>query len=111
MVHHTRGLRDLLQKDSSKRTVNEIESIVDSLASDIESSEARDIPFLSDSDQAMLRYCSKLTIAPSSMTQADVDELKSLGFDDLAIHDIACCVGYFAFVNRIANGLGVELEN
>lgn len=59
----------------------------------------------------MLRYAAKLTLAPTEMTQDDVESLRSVGFDDRAIHDIACIVGYFAFVNRIADGLGVQLES
>ncbi len=35
---------------------------------------------------------------------------RAVGFDDRAIHDVCAIVGYFAFVNRIADGLGVELE-
>ena len=32
------------------------------------------------------------------------------GLGDAAIHDAACVVACFNFVNRIALGLGVELE-
>ncbi len=52
----------------------------------------------------------KLTKDPGSIDTADVAALRENGFDDLAIHDLACCVSYFAFVNRIADGLGVKLE-
>jgi alkylhydroperoxidase family enzyme len=41
---------------------------------------------------------------------SDVDALRAAGFDDRAIHDICAITAYFAFVNRIADGLGVELE-
>ena len=58
----------------------------------------------------MLAYAIKLTRAPGEMTAADVESLRAAGFDDLAIHDICGVVAYFAFVNRVADGLGVELE-
>ena len=58
----------------------------------------------------MLDYSAKLTNHPQAVCRADVERLRSFGFDDLGIHDIVCCVAYFAFVNRIADGLGVELE-
>ena len=58
----------------------------------------------------MLGYAAKLTRTPGEMERADVDALRAHGFDDLAIHDICLVTGYFAFVNRIADGLGVELE-
>jgi len=64
-----------------------------------------------EADRAMLSYALKLTLTPGEMTVADVDALRAVGFDDLAIHDICGIVAYFAFVNRIADGLGVELED
>jgi alkylhydroperoxidase family enzyme len=44
------------------------------------------------------------------MGPGDVAALRSAGLDDRGIHDVCAIVGYFAFVNRIADGLGVELE-
>ena len=61
-------------------------------------------------DRAMLRYALKLTIEPGAMTPADVAALRVAGLDDLSIHDLCAIVAYFAFVNRIADGLGVQLE-
>jgi alkylhydroperoxidase family enzyme len=37
--------------------------------------------------------------------------LRDAGFDDRTIHDAYAIVAYFAFVNRIADGLGVDLED
>lgn len=36
--------------------------------------------------------------------------LRAAGFDDRAIHDAAQVVAYFSYINRIADGLGVDLE-
>ena len=58
----------------------------------------------------MLDYALKLTVRPQAMEAADVELLRRQGFDDRAIHDICSVTAYFAFVNRIADGLGVELE-
>ena len=44
------------------------------------------------------------------MTEADIDALRTVGLDDRAILDLNMIVGYFAFVNRLADGLGVPLE-
>lgn len=65
---------------------------------------------LDAADRALLDYVEKLTRAPASMTRADVDALRAHGFDDRMIHDTAAVTGYFAFVNRLVDGLGVELE-
>ena len=58
----------------------------------------------------MLAYAVKLTRTPGSLEAADVGRLRDAGFDDRAIHDICAVAAYYAFVNRIADGLGVELE-
>lgn len=49
-------------------------------------------------------------MTPQAVTRAHIDTLRSCGYDDRAIHDACAIVGYFAFVNRIADGLGVQLE-
>lgn len=66
---------------------------------------------LSPADQALLDYAEKLTLAPAAVTASDVETLGRAGFTERAIHDACAIVAYYAFVNRIADGLGVELEN
>lgn len=66
---------------------------------------------LAESDRVMLDYAVKLTHTPAAVTADDVATLRSAGFDDRAIHDICSITAYYAFVNRIADGLGVELEH
>ena len=61
-------------------------------------------------ERALLAYADKLTAAPATIAQGDIDALRAAGLDDRAIHDACAIVAYFAFVNRIADGLGVELE-
>jgi len=45
------------------------------------------------------------------MAQEDVDKLRGENFSDGAILDINQITGYYNFVNRLADGLGVELES
>jgi len=59
----------------------------------------------------MLDYAAKLTRSPAAVGQADVDGLRDAGFSDAAVLDICQVTAYFAFVNRMADGLGVELES
>ncbi len=61
-------------------------------------------------DRALMEYADRLTRQPGAISAADVDALRAVGLDDRAIHDACAIVAYFAFVNRIADGLGVELE-
>ncbi len=44
------------------------------------------------------------------MNAADVDALRSAGFSDRDILDIVEVVAYYAYANRIADGLGVQTE-
>lgn len=58
----------------------------------------------------MLTYTEKLTLQPWEMVEADVAALRTAGFSDGAILDINQVTAYYAFVNRLADGLGVDLE-
>ena len=82
----------------------DLEKLLASLASDYRKA---DLPA---ADLAMLDFAVKLTRSPGDMIEKDVGSLRAQGFDDRAIHDISAITAYFAFVNRIADGLGVELE-
>ena len=66
---------------------------------------------LAPADRAMLDYAAKLTRSPWQMTEGDLRQLRDGGFSDRAILDIAQVVAYYAYVNRIADGLGVSLES
>lgn len=57
-----------------------------------------------------MEYAVKLTRTPAWITERDVDPLRRAGFDDRAIVDANQVVAYFNYVNRVADGLGVELE-
>tara|TARA_B100000700_G_scaffold330826_1_gene459328 strand:+ start:712 stop:930 length:219 start_codon:yes stop_codon:yes gene_type:complete len=52
-----------------------------------------------------------LTRDPGSIERGDIDRLRELGFEDRAVLDICQVVSYYNYVNRLADGLGVELED
>ncbi len=58
----------------------------------------------------MLTYVEKLTLTPSTMNHTDVAALRSAGFEDRDVLAIAEVAAYYAYVNRIADGLGVAVE-
>lgn len=60
---------------------------------------------------AMLAYAEKLTLTPGKMEKKDVDDLKEVGFSEKEILFLNQITGYFAYVNRLADGLGVPLES
>jgi uncharacterized peroxidase-related enzyme len=66
---------------------------------------------LPEADRTLLAFAVKLTATPGAMTRDDVEALRSAGFDDLAISDAVQVISYFNYINRIADGLGVDLED
>ena len=66
---------------------------------------------LGDPDRAMVDYVDKLTRTPSAMTAEDVESLRRAGFGDAAILGICQIAAYWSYVNRLADGLGIELES
>ncbi len=66
---------------------------------------------LSPRERAMLNYAVKLTLTPSEMGQADIQHLREVGLSDAAILDVCQVTAYYSYVNRLAEGLGVELED
>jgi uncharacterized peroxidase-related enzyme len=57
---------------------------------------------------ALMRYAEKLTVNPGQMEEADVVALRDAGLDDGQILEANQIVGYFNYVNRLLNGLGVS---
>ena len=95
MTHHGESLRRLVRDDE----------LVAQLKEDYTQAH------LSAVDRTMLNYAARLTRTPSAIEESDVEALREAGFNDRAILDIAQITAYFAFVNRLAEGLGVELED
>ena len=44
------------------------------------------------------------------MDQSDIDALRAQGLDDAAISDAIQVVGYFNYVTRVADGIGIDDE-
>jgi uncharacterized peroxidase-related enzyme len=61
--------------------------------------------------RALCRHALLLNREPAGVGAGDLETLRRAGFDDRAILDLTLVVAYFNFVNRIASGLGVELES
>ena len=59
----------------------------------------------------MVAFAIKLTVTPGDMTSADTESLRSAGFSDRDILDITEVAAYYAYANRIADGLGIEIES
>ncbi len=103
MHHHGAGLRLILSK--AGLTADAQDTVITGLQTSPLSA-----PGLSTRELALLDYADVLTLTPAAVRPAHVERLREQGLDDRGIHDACAVVAYFAFVNRIADGLGVELE-
>ena len=58
----------------------------------------------------MLRFADVLTRTPGRTRPDDVDVLRSVGFTDRDVLDSLEGIAYYAYANRIADGLGITVE-
>ncbi len=93
-MHHARGLLRLTNNPS----------LVAALQQDYRSAD------ISARQRAMLDYADKLTRDPGALRAADMQALRTAGLDDRSILDLNQTVSYFAYVNRVADGLGVTVD-
>ncbi|MCA9737300.1 MAG: hypothetical protein R3E98_04345 [Gemmatimonadota bacterium] len=68
------------------------------------------MPDLAAADRAMLGWALTLTRSPRASAEGGVEALRAQGFDDRAILDICQVTAYYNYVNRLAEGLAIELE-
>jgi len=65
---------------------------------------------LSSRERALCDFAVKLTHLASEVDQADVDALRTQGLEDTTISDAIQVIGYFNYVTRVADGIGIEDE-
>lgn len=100
MAHHRAGLARLTRRRPGRDA-----AWIAQLLQDWRSAE------LTDRERALLVYADKLTRRPGAMVEDDIAPLRAVGLSDEAILQANLVVAYFAFANRIADGLGVQLED
>jgi len=81
------------------------ESIMDQVKKDYKTAD------ITEAEKLMLYYAEKLTKNSYLVRKSDLEKLRSVGFSDRDIFDINQVCAYFNYVNRIADGLGVVLED
>ena len=66
---------------------------------------------IDEATKAILEFAVKVTKAAPTVTQADLEHLRSYGLTDEALFAIVEVVGFFNYVNRIADAFGIELDD
>lgn len=59
-------------------------------------------------ETAGLEYVARLTQTPSDLAEADIERLRTAGFDDGEILEINQVAAYFSYANRTVLGLGIN---
>jgi uncharacterized peroxidase-related enzyme len=97
-ANHSANFTDLLgDQDKAK-------AMIDALRNDVFES------VFHGKELALLKYTKKLTLAPVNMTERDIQDARDAGATDGEILEVNQVCGYFCYVNRLLNGLGVTLQ-
>jgi len=78
------------------------EGLLELLSVDIDSSPVE------NNLKPLLHYARKLTLTPSKMVQADVDNIFDAGWDENDFHYVVMICATFNFFNRLIDGYGVQ---
>ncbi len=65
---------------------------------------------LSPRQKALAQFAEQLTRNPASLRRQDIDTLRRHGLSDTDILDAVEVIGFFNYINRVADGLGIDLE-
>lgn len=65
---------------------------------------------LDPAERAVVAFAITLTLTPWEHSRVHVAALRDAGWSDRAIHDLTHVVACFNYMNRLADGLGVEMD-
>jgi uncharacterized peroxidase-related enzyme len=94
MESHEKDLRSVVESDEQRQAVQE----------DYRSAG------LTPRELTLVDFAVRLTKSPSASRKSDLDALRDHGLTDEQIVDAVHCIGYFNFINRVLDGLGVDTE-
>jgi uncharacterized peroxidase-related enzyme len=65
---------------------------------------------LSNAVRTLVEYAEQVTREPRACAEEDIRRLRDAGWCDASIHDAVQVIAYFNYINRVADALGVEVE-
>ncbi|MFQ5516047.1 MAG: hypothetical protein ACE5E8_00575 [Acidimicrobiia bacterium] len=66
---------------------------------------------LDGATEELLAFAESLTLTPGLAVAERIADLRTAGWDGRAISDAAQVCAFFNYINRIADGLGIEMED
>jgi uncharacterized peroxidase-related enzyme len=69
------------------------------------------LPGIYPRNRALCDIAYKLSATPTRVTAEDWEPLRTLGFDDQAILEVAHVIGIFNYLTRLADGLGLQVDS
>ncbi len=94
--HHYQGMKRLVNDNNRSE---EVKKALESRSPEL---------VFEGKELALLRYAEKLTLSPSVMMEADINNLRASGADDGEILEVNQVTSYFCYANRTVLGLGVN---
>jgi uncharacterized peroxidase-related enzyme len=61
--------------------------------------------------RSVLAFVRKVTLSPAKLSAADTDAIFAAGWNDRALHDAVAICALMNLMNRLVNGLGVEVPD
>ena len=58
----------------------------------------------------LLAFAEKMAVDASRITREDIESLRNAGFSDRAILDAAHVTGFFSYMNRVVQALGIDAK-
>ncbi|MFQ6008127.1 MAG: carboxymuconolactone decarboxylase family protein [Candidatus Zixiibacteriota bacterium] len=58
-------------------------------------------------EKALLQFAKRLTLQPAEISDADIDNLRRVGWQDPQIAEAVYIISLFAFFNRVADAFGL----
>jgi uncharacterized peroxidase-related enzyme len=60
--------------------------------------------------RALCDFAVLLTRTPGGVGEREIRDLRAHGWSDAAIHDAIQVVSFFNYINRVADGVGIDAE-
>jgi uncharacterized peroxidase-related enzyme len=65
---------------------------------------------LSPRERSLCDFAVKLTHLAAEVDESDIDALRAVGLSDRDVSDAIQVIGYFNYVTRVADGVGIDDE-